>query len=200
MRELLLSRPAGLEVFLEGLGIQTCSDIRHMWSSGQALVGEFEARSGKLSADEAFSVAALWTLALSRATTQGHKGIAAIVEDRTSTFSRNVAPRPEPGQPSKIITYHKLIQAGGTPAQPSLAQAWDGITPEDRQCAPRQLSDPFLQRFWKLFQLKQGELALTDQQLLPRGSWTWQELAAANDRMAPLEIGPTPCSCWGYPC
>lgn len=49
-----------------------------------------------------------------------------------------------------------------------------------------------LQRFWKLFQLKQGELALTDQQLLPRGSWTWQELAAANDRMAPLEIAPLP--------
>ena len=151
MRELLLNRPAGLEVFLEGLGIQTCSDIRHMWSSGQALVGEFEARSGKLSADEAFSVAALWTLALSRATTQGHKGIAAIVEDRTSTFSRNVAPRPEPGQPSKIITYHKLIQAGGTPAQPSLAQAWDGITPEDRQCAPRQLSDPSCSAFGSCF-------------------------------------------------
>jgi len=85
VKELLLNRPAGLEVFLEGLGIQTCSDIRHMWSSGQAPVGEFEARSGKLSADQAFSVAALWTLALSRATTQGHKGIAAIVEDRTST-------------------------------------------------------------------------------------------------------------------
>ena len=94
-----------------------------MWSSGQALVAEFEASEGRLSADQAFSVAALWTLALSRATTQGHKGISAIVEDRTSVFSKNTAPRPEPGQPSKVVTYRKLIQAGGTPEPPSFARA-----------------------------------------------------------------------------
>ena len=123
VRDLLLSRPAGLALFLGNLGVQTCADIRHMWSSGQALVAEFEAAQGKLSADQAFSVAALWTLALSRATTQGHKGINAIVEDRTSCFSKNTAPRPEPGQPSKVITYRKLIQAGGTPEPPSVAQA-----------------------------------------------------------------------------
>ena len=28
--------------------------------------------------------------------------------------------------------------------------------------------------------------------LLPRGSWTWPELAAANDRLGPLEIAPIP--------
>ena len=45
-----------------------------------------------------------------------------------------------------------------------------------------------LQRFWKLFNLKKRELAMTDKHLLPQGSWTWQELAVANDRLPPLEI------------
>ena len=123
VQELLLNRPVALAPFLASLGVQTCADIRHMWSSGQALVAEFEASAGRLSADQAFSVAALWTLALSRATTQGHKGIAAIVEDRTSVFSKHTAPRPEPGQPTKVVTYRKLIQAGGTPEPPSFARA-----------------------------------------------------------------------------
>ena len=47
-----------------------------------------------------------------------------------------------------------------------------------------------LQRFWQLFNLKKGELAMTDKHLLPQGSWTWQELAVANDRLPPLEIAP----------
>ena len=33
---------------------------------------------------------------------------------------------------------------------------------------------------------------MTDQHLLPRGSWTWPELAVANDRLGPLEIAPLP--------
>eukprot|EP00435_Cladocopium_sp_Y103_P062373 s244_g24.t1 len=47
-----------------------------------------------------------------------------------------------------------------------------------------------LQRFWKLFQLKQGDLTLTDGHLLPRGAWTWEELASANDKLPPIEIAP----------
>eukprot|EP00435_Cladocopium_sp_Y103_P025431 s4491_g6.t1 len=94
-----------------------------MWPSGQAMVAEFEKSAGPLSADQAFSVAAMWTLALSRATTETHQGMAAVVEDRTSTFSKHAAPRAEPGQPSKIVTYRKLISAGGTTSTPSLTQA-----------------------------------------------------------------------------
>ena len=47
-----------------------------------------------------------------------------------------------------------------------------------------------LQRFWRLFHMKKGELALTDGHLLPRGSWTWQELAATNDTLEALENVP----------
>eukprot|EP00435_Cladocopium_sp_Y103_P065108 s646_g27.t1 len=47
-----------------------------------------------------------------------------------------------------------------------------------------------LQRFWKLFHLKQGDLALTDGHLLPRGSWTWEELASANNQLPAIEIAP----------
>eukprot|EP00435_Cladocopium_sp_Y103_P025477 s1719_g6.t1 len=45
-----------------------------------------------------------------------------------------------------------------------------------------------MERFWQLFRRKQGDLAITHDHLLPRGSWSWQELAAANDQMPPLEF------------
>ena len=47
-----------------------------------------------------------------------------------------------------------------------------------------------LGRFWTLFRRKMGELAMTDAALLPHGSWTWEEFAATNSSMTPLEFGP----------
>eukprot|EP00435_Cladocopium_sp_Y103_P066115 s646_g28.t1 len=94
-----------------------------MWTSGQALVREFEAVAGALSADMAFSVAALWTLALSRASTQAHQGVSAIIADRESVFSLHAAPRFEAGQPSRVVTYRTLIATGGTDAPPFFVQA-----------------------------------------------------------------------------
>eukprot|EP00435_Cladocopium_sp_Y103_P016958 s317_g4.t1 len=47
-----------------------------------------------------------------------------------------------------------------------------------------------LERFWQLLRRKQGDLALTHSHMLPKGSWTWEEVAAANDDMPPLEIKP----------
>ena len=74
---------------------------------------------GRLSADQAFSVAALWTIA----STVTQQGVNAIVQDRLSTFSRHTAPRLEGGECCKVVTYRRLIAAGGTPATPSLASA-----------------------------------------------------------------------------
>eukprot|EP00435_Cladocopium_sp_Y103_P019584 s1435_g4.t1 len=45
-----------------------------------------------------------------------------------------------------------------------------------------------LDRFWQLYRRKQADLALSHDHLLPRGSWSWQELAAANEAMPALEI------------
>ena len=170
VRELLLNRPAGLEVFLEGLTnlfrhpSHACGPLgRPLWGS---LKPGLES-SALMSL--AFSVAALWTLALSKATAQGHKGVAAIVEDRTSTFSRNVAPRPEPGQPSKIITYRKLIQAGGTLAQPSLAQA-SAVDPYAREQSHRMAKlDAFFQMLLEDL-VDAAELGLTVDNLTDAGS------------------------------
>ena len=140
-----------------------------MWSSGQALVAEYESSSGKLSADQAFSVAALWTLALSRATTQGHKGIQAIIEDRTSTFATHRTPRPEPGQPSKIITYKRLIQTGGTPLPPTLAQS-AAVDPYAKEQATRMAKlDAFFQMLMEDV-VDAAELGLTVDNLADAGS------------------------------
>eukprot|EP00435_Cladocopium_sp_Y103_P060613 s808_g22.t1 len=45
-----------------------------------------------------------------------------------------------------------------------------------------------MERFWTLFRRKQGDLATTHDHLLPRGSWTWEELAAANEQLPALEL------------
>ena len=47
-----------------------------------------------------------------------------------------------------------------------------------------------LGRFWELFHQKAGKLALTDKKLLPRGSWSWEEVFVANGKMPALEIKP----------
>ena len=44
------------------------------------------------------------------------------------------------------------------------------------------LKAALIQRFLQLWELKQPELALTHEGLLPRDSWSWQELAVANER------------------
>ena len=120
--DLLLSRPDILRKMFWDLGIQSFCDIRHMWSSGHAMVSELEEREGKLPADEAFSVAAFWTLALSRAVTKEQQQVQNIVADRSSSLP-NHAVSSLPNAPSKIKTYRTLISHGSGPHPPTFAAA-----------------------------------------------------------------------------
>ena len=55
------------------------------------------------------------------------------------------------------------------------------------------LKAALIQRFLQLWELKQPELALTHEGLLPRDSWSWQELAVANERFPPGDgVGRAP--------
>ena len=49
-----------------------------------------------------------------------------------------------------------------------------------------QVKRALLKRFMSLYHAKKAELALTDEGLHPRDSWTWAEFAAQNERMGDL--------------
>eukprot|EP00435_Cladocopium_sp_Y103_P029419 s2946_g7.t1 len=143
--ELLESRPAGLAAFLEDLGVRTMTDIRFMWGSGHELVSEFERLAGRLPADMAFAVSSLWTLSMSRATTALTSQVTRIVQERESTTLVRPPADNEPGEPPRVVSYRRLIDAGGTPHTPTMVEA-AAACPHAREQATRMAKlDSFFQ-------------------------------------------------------
>ena len=68
----------------QGLGVQTCSDLRGMWPGGGAMVEEFEAQVGRLPADEALTLALVWTLSINHATSVQQAVVRDLVDQRES--------------------------------------------------------------------------------------------------------------------
>eukprot|EP00435_Cladocopium_sp_Y103_P021537 s1435_g5.t1 len=145
LTELLATRPAGMAAFLQDLGICTLADLKYMWDSGQALTAEFEAVAGRLPADSAFSVASLWTLAMSRTATTITANVNRLIAERESHVRARAPERNEPGEPPRVMTYRRLIATGGTPQTPTMAAAADA-SPYAREQATRQAKlDAFFQ-------------------------------------------------------
>lgn len=120
-------------------------DLRYTWNSGFELAQEFESKAGKLPADQAFSVSALWTLAMTRAATSISAQVNTLVQERQSTFKASLPARDEPGEPPRMLNYRRLIETGGTPQTPTMVAA-AAASPHAREQATRQAKlDAFFQ-------------------------------------------------------
>lgn len=82
--DLLEDCPRDVSLWLEGLRVQTCADVCHMWHSGTEMVEEYEA-GDRMSADMAFKLAMMWTLASQRSAVQRDQAVQALVSEREST-------------------------------------------------------------------------------------------------------------------
>eukprot|EP00435_Cladocopium_sp_Y103_P034785 s1516_g9.t1 len=123
LRELATERPAQLMQLLEAQGAQTCRDVRTLWSTGGALVEEYEASYGKLSAADAFSLHAFWTTVSGRSGQESARVTAAVVQDRQSTLLIHAAPVHGAEERPKIISYRQMVTTGALPVPPVLAAA-----------------------------------------------------------------------------
>ena len=85
LMELLAERSDVFLGFLTELGIQTCRDLHNLWPTGAAMVEEFEAKHGKHSAEEAFGMAMVFTLAGHRAHDSLKQAVDLVVEERSSS-------------------------------------------------------------------------------------------------------------------
>ena len=81
---LLADRPPWFTLWLQGLGIQTCSDLRNVWKSGAEMVKEAEETQGPMDADAAFNLAVVWTLALNQSLDTQQHIIRELVDERQS--------------------------------------------------------------------------------------------------------------------
>eukprot|EP00435_Cladocopium_sp_Y103_P017200 s2946_g4.t1 len=76
---IVASRKPAFKLFFDDLGVQSCSDVRFMWASGQGLLAAYEERVGKLNSEESFQLLLIYTLAASQAhSAVGHQARSVI--------------------------------------------------------------------------------------------------------------------------
>ena len=110
LQDLLLDCPHDVKLWLQNLGIQTCMDVRHMWRSGGAMVEEYEAGE-KMAAEQAFTLAMVWTMAAKRAATSRDHTVAAMVQERESVNPQRPVVRLEsaPSSSSRVPARSMVI-------------------------------------------------------------------------------------------
>lgn len=86
-------RPPKLLEILQAVGIQTCRDVKMVWTSGSSLVEEYEVAHGRLTA----TIHAFWTMVSGRSHQEVQRATDAVIQDRASTVLIHAAP--DPGEP-----------------------------------------------------------------------------------------------------
>ena len=100
--------------FLHQLGVETSSDLRCMWPSGQAMVEEFEQEVGRLEAEDAFALVLTYTRASKLSKTAQEEAVAAMVDERNSSIRQNpVWGQDEEASTSIPSKLRRIIAAGG---------------------------------------------------------------------------------------
>ena len=114
LQGLVVDKPQAFLEWLQGLGVQTCLDIRGMWPGGASMVQEYEEHVGRrLPADEALSLATVWTLSLHFAEVATRAVVTDLIDQRTSTVrGRPVVAVPSAG-PSAITAGARQILSTG---------------------------------------------------------------------------------------
>ena len=95
--------------------------------------------------------------------------------------------RLDPQDQQSLGSWVEVPSAGGPTPQRKSRATWSmGVHYAGQKVVHSGLlKAALIQRFLQLWELKQPELALTHEGLLPRDSWSWQELAVANERFPP---------------
>ena len=95
--------------------------------------------------------------------------------------------RLDPQDQQSLGSWVEVPSAGGPTPQRKSRATWSmGVHYAGQKVVHSGLLKAALvKRFLQLWELKQPELALTHEGLLPRDSWSWQELAVANERFPP---------------
>ena len=139
LMELLTERNDAFLTFLTDIGVQTCRDLRNLWPTGAAMVEEFEAKHGKHSADEAFGMAMVFTLAGHRAHDALLQSIDMVVEERSSSQLQKPSLRLEVAPSTSITpTVRRVLDTGFRGPAPVL-QACAAADPAVKEHATKQV-------------------------------------------------------------
>ena len=139
LMELLTERNDAFLTFLTNIGVQTCRDLHNLWPSGAAMVEEFEAKYGKHSADEAFGMAMVFTLAGHRAHDALLQSIDMVVEERSSSQLQKPSLRLEVAPLTSITpTVRRVLDTGFRGPAPVL-QACAAADPAVKEHATKQV-------------------------------------------------------------
>ena len=139
LMELLTERNDAFLTFLTNIGVQTCRDLHNLWPSGAAMVEEFEAKYGKHSADEAFGMAMVFTLAGHRAHDALLQSIDMVVEERSSSQLQKPSLRLEVAPLTSITpTVRRVLDTGFRGPAPVL-QACAAADPAVKEHAIKQV-------------------------------------------------------------
>ena len=145
LRTMLLDRPTVVAKFLESKGIQTCQDIRYMWSSGKAFLEDVELACGAFPSEQAFQVMVVYTLASSHSSWHHRAMINALVDERMSTIpSRSVTLTEAPEPPKSKL--RSVINTCMAERMPNLDFAIDA-DPEVKEHAKRAVKTQALFEF-----------------------------------------------------
>eukprot|EP00434_Breviolum_minutum_P039847 symbB.v1.2.035390.t1/scaffold4753.1/size44016/3 len=162
LMELLSERNDAFLAFLTELGVQTCRDLHNLWPTGSAMVEEFESKHGKHSADEAFGMAMVFTLAGHRAHDALLQSIDMVVEERSSSQLQKPSLRLEVAPLTSITpTVRRVLDTGFRGPAPVL-QACAAADPAVKEHATKQI------KLNALFQLLLEDIDVTELGL----SWT----------------------------
>ena len=139
LMELLSERNDAFLAFLTELGVQTCRDLHNLWPTGSAMVEEFESKHGKHSADEAFGMAMVFTLAGHRAHDALLQSIDMVVEERSSSQLQKPSLRLEVAPLTSITpTVRRVLDTGFRGPAPVL-QACAAADPAVKEHATKQI-------------------------------------------------------------
>ena len=120
---ILADQPPLFIKMLEELGIQTCSDLAHTWDQGGEMIATFEATHGAVTADQAFQMMMVLTLAKAQAELSTKAQVKAIVADRESVIPGVPRARVEPSPVVPLNTSKPVIDTGHTERMPNLLSA-----------------------------------------------------------------------------
>ena len=146
LKTILADQPPLFVAMLDDLGIQTCSDLAHSWSQGGEMITTYEATHGAVSADQAFQMMMVLTLAQAQAELAQKDQVRAIVADRESVIPGQPRRRAEPMPVVPVGSSKPVIDTGHTDRMPNLLSAVLA-DPHTKEVAKREVKTQALFQF-----------------------------------------------------
>ena len=123
---LVSERPPFVAEVLASLGVQTCTDVRYMWASGQAMVASFEENLGvTMIPDDAFQVMLTHSLAAGSANLHQEAVVRCLVDERESVTPGRPVLSLHEATPMPVARSRRVIDTGLAGPVPHLLEAAD---------------------------------------------------------------------------